>query len=131
MGLKATAAYRARVPKGLVFRLRRGRYAPNGISQIVCDEKGAGLVDCESDRPPVCPIPGDKVGDHILGRARRAAILEGYEHDSVAVEAIAVPTPMLGDERAFPENRRQWTVGYESHSQRSDVRTQRVIGFDC
>ena len=76
-------------------------HAPDGISDVIGNQKRSGFVDRESDRPSArLPIRVKEIGDDILGFAIGMAAAEGHENDPVSVEGWAVPTSVFADECA-------------------------------
>ena len=74
--------------------LPRGAYAPDGISDVIGNQKRSGFVDGESDRPSArLPIRVKEIGDDILGFAIGMAAAEGDENDPVSVEGRPFQLP--------------------------------------
>src|SRR5436305_4203068 len=76
-------------------------HPPDGVSDIVGDEQGARLVDCQPNRPSArLTIVVQEAGHDILGLAARMPAAERHEHDLVPVEGSPVPAAVLADESA-------------------------------
>ena len=69
-----------------------GGHAPDGVADVIGDQKRSGLVDGESDRPsPRFPVRVKEIGDDILGLAIGTPAAEGHENDPVAIEGPGGP----------------------------------------
>src|ERR1700722_18023346 len=102
--------------------LSRGADAPDGISDVVGDQKRSGFVDGESDRPSArLSVRVKKIGDDILGFAIGMAAAEGHENDPVSVEGWAVPTSVFADECAAAIFLRQAVASAKNEAERGYV----------
>jgi hypothetical protein len=86
--------------RGAIGLRAGGGDAPDGVADVVGDQKRSALVDGDSDRATArLAVRVKEIRDDVLGFAIGAPAAEGHEHDPVAVELRPVPTSVFADER--------------------------------
>lgn len=81
-------------------RGKRGRYPPNGVSDVIGDQQSASSVDCQTNRPSARVIVRiEKACDDILRRPAWLSAAKRNENNFVTVKRRSIPTSVFAHER--------------------------------